>query len=80
MKCVPDGLHHLEVIYDFVQEAYPQECLDAEICTTGWTDAPEWKHKVRNALQTLKGKGRIHKTGLDKGYNGSPLLSISELV
>lgn len=68
MKCVPDGLHHLEVIYDFVQEAYPRECLDAEICTSGWTDAPEWKHKVRNALQTLKGKGRIHKTGLDKGY------------
>lgn len=80
MKCVPDGIHHIEVIYDYVQEAFPEVC-DGEICTTGWSDSLEWQHKVRNALQTLKGKGRVHKTGLDKGYwriqvnlNGKTLL------
>ena len=68
MKCVPDGLHHIEVIYEYVQEAYPEECDNEVVCDTGWADSPEWQHKVRNALQTLKGKGRIHKTGLERGY------------
>ncbi len=67
MKCVPDGLHHIEVIYEYVQERYPELC-DDEVCTSGWNDSPEWQHKVRSALSTLKGKGRIHKTGLDRGY------------
>jgi hypothetical protein len=68
MKCVPDGLHHIEVIYEYVQEAFPEECSDEVVCDTGWADSPEWQHKVRNALQTLKGKGRVHKTGIEKGY------------
>ena len=67
MKCVPDGVHHIEAIYEFVHEAH-EELIDDAVCTTGWKESPEWQHKVRNALQTLKGKGRVHKTGLERGY------------
>ena len=67
MKCVPEGVHHIDAIYEFVQESH-EDLIGDEVCTTGWKEAPEWMHKVRNALQSLKGKGRVHKTGLDRGY------------
>ncbi len=67
-KCVPDGVHKVTVIYQYVQEAYPEMCDDEEQCTTGWVSIPEWQHMVRNALQSSKGKGRVHKTGLKRGY------------
>ena len=67
MACVPDGVHHIDEIYSIVEESHA-DLVDDTICTTGWAAALEWKHKVRNALQTLKGKGRVHKTGLNKGY------------
>ena len=67
MKCVPDGLHHIEAIYEYVAAAHEDLICDT-VCTTGWIETPEWQHKVRNALQTLKGKGRVHKTGLERGY------------
>lgn len=68
MVCVPDGIHHIDAIYGFVEEYHKDLIDEDEVCTTGWNDSPEWKHKVRNALQTLKGKGRVHKTGLEKGF------------
>jgi hypothetical protein len=67
MKCVPEGIHHIDAIYEFVHKSH-EDLIDDEVCTTGWKEAPEWMHKVRNALQSLKGKGRVHKTGLDRGY------------
>ena len=68
MKCVPDGVHHIDDIYKYVEENHSSLIDYNSVCTTGWNDTLEWKHKVRNALQTLKGKGRVHKTGLERGY------------
>ena len=38
MKCVPDGVHHIEAIYEFVHEAH-EELIDDAVCTTGWKES-----------------------------------------
>jgi hypothetical protein len=69
MSCVPDGDHTIEVIYNLVKGKYPEHCDNSVLCSdtcSHGANGQEWKHRVRSALATLKGKGRVHKTGLPR--------------
>ena len=70
MRCVPDGIHSLQAIYDYVKEKYPELCNDGLLCRDVCDDGdsqPEWQHRVRTVLSSRKGKGRINKEGIEKG-------------
>lgn len=65
------GTCSIEEIYNSVMTQFPDLCDNTyyclEHCKAG-NDQPEWKHTVRNALQTLKNpKGHIRFTGR-RGY------------
>ncbi len=70
-KVVPEGIHKITVIYEYVKDSFPHLCDDdylcSQCCTCG-TNQPEWKHRVRTALGSLKGKGDVEKDGLDRGW------------
>jgi len=74
MSCVPEGVHHLQDIYRYVQLAYPLMCDDSIICREVHNsphNSPEWKHRVRSALGDLKNipESRISKPDeLQRGY------------
>lgn len=71
LKCVPEGVHHIEEIYSLVKAEYPQLCDDTlrckDVCSCG-ANQPEWKHRVRNIMTRLKNKGRATKGLLARGY------------
>ena len=58
---IPHGRHHLQDIYRFVQNRYPELCDDsylcAENCKSGH-NTPEWQHRVRAALDYLKRRAK----------------------
>ena len=60
LKCVPEGVHHIEEIYSLVKAEYPDLCDDTllckDVCSCG-ANQPEWKHRVRNIMTRLKNKG-----------------------
>lgn len=66
---IPRGERHIDEIYRTVQANYPSLCDDSyycsENCSSG-NEQPEWKHTVRNALQSMKRTG-IRFTG-KRGY------------
>src|SRR6516162_1886893 len=68
---MPVGQHHLRDIHQAVRARYSHLCDDAvlcrDICTEG-TDAPEWQHRVRAALQNLKSSGVSVRKGSERGY------------
>lgn len=70
-KAIPEGIYKISFIYELVKDAYPHLCDDeylcSECCKCG-TNQPEWKHRVRTALGSLKGKGDVDKDGLEKGW------------
>jgi SAM-dependent methyltransferase len=71
ISCVPVGVHKITEIYAFVKVSYPDLCDDEAICRDSCkcgNGAPEWQHRVRTVLCTLKGKGRTDKEGLERGY------------
>ena len=62
---------HIDDIYKAVKSTFPEFCDDSfscsENCTAG-NDQPEWKHTVRNSMQSLKSqRGNIQFTG-KRGY------------
>ena len=67
MKCVPEGIHHINEIYSLVQATYPELCDDTIPCK--WqAPQPEWKHRVRNIISGMKRSGRVLKDELSRGY------------
>jgi len=67
MKCVPEGVHHINEIYSLVQAAYPELCDDKIECK--WQPPqPSWKHRVRNLIASMKRSGRIENDNLSRGY------------
>ena len=51
------GRHRLDEIYASVQEAYPELCDDTYLCSENCSQGhnrPEWQHRVRAALDSLK--------------------------
>jgi hypothetical protein len=67
---VPNGIIHLQSIYQLVQASYgdlcDDSCLCEDICSQGTKEA-EWKHRVRTVIFQLKKKGII-KPGASRGY------------
>ena len=54
---MPRGEHRLHDVYRVVQGRFPELCDDTVLCKqtcTEGTEGPEWKHRVRAALQRLK--------------------------
>jgi hypothetical protein len=71
LSCVPEGIHDIKMIYQFVKDEYPRLCDDTVLCSDTCkcgAESPEWKHRVRTVISAMKGKGNIDKDGLDKGY------------
>jgi hypothetical protein len=59
LSFVPHGRHHITVIYDCVRSKYPNLCDDSYLCIENCKSGdnqPEWKHKVRWALNVFKKK------------------------
>lgn len=58
------GRHQMTTIYNAVKLKLPDLCDDnylcSECCKMG-TNQPEWNHRVRAALNFLKGKSGISK-------------------
>ena len=61
------GTQSIDKIYDAVHKHFPNLCDDNyycnESCSSG-NNQPEWKHTIRNALQSLKSPhGTVSFTG-----------------
>ena len=86
ISCVPEGIHHIQEIYRYVQKTYPSLCDDSIICkdvhkTTH--NSPEWKHRVQTALgyRKLNEGSRISKpSDLKRGYWKFGPLSLSVVI
>ena len=54
---MPRGNQEFHDVYLAVKQRFPHFCDDlllcSEVCTDG-NDTPEWQHRVRAALETLK--------------------------
>ena len=53
----PRGRYHFHDIYSFVKEQYPELCDDSYLCSQNCKqghNTPEWQHRVRAALDSLK--------------------------
>jgi hypothetical protein len=74
LSFVPHGRHHITVIYDCVRSKYPNLCDDSYLCSENCKSGdnqPEWKHKVRwalDALKDLKEKSRHIKKEPQRGF------------
>lgn len=62
---LPNGKHSIKTIFNYVQASMPHLCDDKIICNHKGEEygAPEWKHQVRTALESLKRKGVVSKKG-----------------
>ncbi len=52
-----NGQHRLDAIYESVKRAFPELCDDTYLCSENCIkghNRPEWQHRVRAALDTLK--------------------------
>ena len=55
----------IEEIYKSVKAFYPELCDDSYLCSMHCSqrhDQPEWKHRVRGALDSLKRSGEVEKS------------------
>jgi len=66
------GEFDLQTIYSAVKERYPDLCDDdymcSQCCKAGNRNDPEWHHRVRAALGSLKDAGTNVKKGQTRGY------------
>jgi hypothetical protein len=54
---LPKGEHHIRRIYAMVKEKFSDMCDDTYLCRdhcSSHDPGPEWKHRVRSALNDLK--------------------------
>ena len=72
---VARGTRHIDEVYDSVSVKYPHLCDNTYYCSVNCkhgNDQPEWKHTVRNAMQTLKSPvGPVRFTGRRKYWEFS---------
>lgn len=65
------GVFVTEDIYNTVKIRYPDLCIDSyrciQNCKSG-NDQPEWKHKVRSALEKFKSNGVIIYDNINRRY------------
>lgn len=65
------GVCVTEDIYNAVSNRYPDLCIDSYRCTQNCkngNDQPEWKHKVRSALERFKNSGDVIYNRLERKY------------
>ena len=70
-RFIPAGRHSLPVIYDYVQQKYPDLCDDAYLCADNCKDGhnrPEWKHRVRAAIWDAKDRSDYVSRDSSRGY------------
>jgi len=71
LSCVPDGEHHIDSIYAFVQSHHRSLCDDtyrcAQNCHRGHQQ-PEWKHAVRRVLYDASRRGKRVSRGGKHGH------------
>jgi uncharacterized protein with ParB-like and HNH nuclease domain len=65
------GVFVTEDIYNAVKVRYPELCIDSyrciQNCKSG-NDQPEWKHKVRSALERFKTTGVVMYDNINRRY------------
>ncbi len=67
----PRGRHHLHDIYSYVKEQYPELCDDSYLCSESCKqghNSPEWQHRVRAALDSLKRRSPIVQSDSEHGF------------
>lgn len=65
------GVCVIEDIYNAVINRYPELCIDSYRCTQNCkngNDQPEWKHRVRSALEKFKNSGDVIYNKLERKY------------
>lgn len=66
-----NGVCVTEDIYNEVEKRYAELCIDSyrciQNCKNG-NDQPEWKHKVRSALERLKNNGQVIYNRIERKY------------
>jgi hypothetical protein len=66
------GEFELRTIYSKVKDRYPDLCDDnfmcIQCCKNGNKNDPEWHHRIRAALGSLKDAGRNVKKGVARNF------------